>query len=230
MSIYKSADNKICKTPYGDLLSFSKDSDALVLIVNTTNAGTTTTKQFYLPVYGSNIRILTDEQDLVVNSPITLEWTTGGIYSIKIYNANYLKFNNEYDKAKLLSIRQWGNMKWTTMNNAFNGCSNFNISAIDAPDLSICTDMSFTFSNCNKINSNINNWNVSNIVLFTDFMLGVTMSTANYDALLVAWNGLDLANNLTVNFGSSKYTTVGQAAKNQIISDDGWTFIDGGLA
>jgi outer membrane autotransporter protein len=65
----------------------------------------------------------------------------------------------------------------------------------------------------------------------TDIFYGVTLSTPNYDALLIGWDALELQNNVTFNGGNSKYTTgsVASIARANIISTDSWTFTDGGF-
>jgi hypothetical protein len=50
-------------------------------------------------------------------------------------------FGGAGDRLKLLDISQWGNIAWTSMANAFQGCSNLTISAVDAPNLSGVTNM-----------------------------------------------------------------------------------------
>jgi hypothetical protein len=61
-------------------------------------------------------------------------------------------------------------------------------------------------------------------------MSGVTLSTVNYDALLIAWDAQGaMSYSGTVNFGSSKYTAGGaaEAARTSLISKWGG-IIDGG--
>lgn len=69
------------------------------------------------------------------------------------------------DKNRLLDVKQWGTTVWTSMNNAFSGCGNLDISAVDLPDLSRVTDFSFMFYKCSSLNgpANIGSWNVSNV-------------------------------------------------------------------
>jgi len=72
-------------------------------------------------------------------------------------------FNNEGDKDKIISIEQWGNIPWETMERAFNGCVNLQCNASDAPDLSRVTNMSFMFAYAIYFNSDISNWNIANV-------------------------------------------------------------------
>jgi len=56
------------------------------------------------------------------------------------------------------------------------------------------------------------------------------MSTANYDALLIAWEQLSLQNNVTFGAGNIKYSSGAPAnARQSIINDYSWTFNDGGV-
>jgi hypothetical protein len=63
----------------------------------------------------------------------------------------------------------------------------------------------------------------------TDMFKNATLSTANYDALLIGWDALELSNNVTFHGGNSKYCS-GANARANIIATDNWTFtLDGGL-
>ena len=91
-------------------------------------------------------------------------YAIAGSYTVEItgdFPAIY--FNNSGDKDKIKNIEQWGNIKWESMRKAFAYCSNLNSTAIDTPDLSRVTDMSFMFDNCNVYNAPMNDWDVSNV-------------------------------------------------------------------
>ena len=66
-------------------------------------------------------------------------------------------------KEKLLSVDQWGNIAWESMNSAFRGASNLMIKAIDNPNLSHVTDMTHMFSYAYAFNQDIGGWNVSSV-------------------------------------------------------------------
>ena len=65
--------------------------------------------------------------------------------------------------AKLLLIHQWGDIEWSTMENAFWGAVNMEYRATDAPDLSSVTDMSNMFRDATSFDGNISGWNVSSV-------------------------------------------------------------------
>jgi hypothetical protein len=76
----------------------------------------------------------------------------------------------------------------------------------------------------------LDTWDISTVNQMTDFMKATSMTTTEYDKLLVAWNALNPVDGLAVNFGTSKYTTgsPAEAAKSNLISNDLWTITDGG--
>ncbi|MFY0608668.1 MAG: BspA family leucine-rich repeat surface protein [Cyclobacteriaceae bacterium] len=88
----------------------------------------------------------------------------GGVYQIEIsgtFPAIY--FNNTGDKDKIVTIEQWGDIKWASMNSAFRGCSNLEYNAMDSPDLSEVNQMNFMFAKASILNGDLSNWDVSTI-------------------------------------------------------------------
>ncbi len=69
------------------------------------------------------------------------------------------------DFRKILNILQWGDIQWKSMNNAFVRCPNLDVTASDAPDLSMTDDLRRMFSSCTSLigNQAIGDWDVSNI-------------------------------------------------------------------
>ena len=72
--------------------------------------------------------------------------------------------------------------------------------------------------------------NMEAVTSTTNFATGTTLSTATYDAALIAWDAQNLVDSLTWNFGSSTYTGGGaaEAARSSLISTDSLTILDGG--
>jgi len=161
-------------------------------------------------------------------------------------------FNNGGDKEKLLTIEQWGTGKWRSMGNAFSGCSNLVGQAADAPYLWYVKDMSYMFTKACAFNQDIGTWNTASVTnmdaMFAsattfnqdiggwdvaaltsagDMFKNVKLSTQNYDALLIGWDAQTLLNGVTLGGGNSNYC-LGAAAREHMISSDGWKITDGG--
>ncbi len=95
---------------------------------------------------------------------ITHDFGGPGIYKIRIRgDFPRIYYNNEGDKEKLISVDQWGDIQWTSMESAFYGCSNLIMNANDIPDLIGVDNMSFMFANVYNFNSNIDTWDVGNV-------------------------------------------------------------------
>lgn len=131
------------------------------------------------------------------------------------------------------NIGGWDVSSGTNMRGMFIEATSFN-QDIGGWNVSNVTDMGAMFRGATAFDQDLGGWDVSNVTAFEDasaggFLEGATLSPANYDALLIGWEQLDLADGLTFDAGSSQYTTAAQAARQAIIDDDNWTFSDGGL-
>lgn len=113
-----------------------------------------------------------DWGDGTIESNITADvnhtYSTAGTYTVSITGTfPRIYFNNGADgqsPTKIRSIEQWGDIQWTSMQGAFYGCSNMQLNATDAPDLSSVTSLRDFFRDASSINpSSLNNWDVSTI-------------------------------------------------------------------
>ncbi|OIQ21102.1 MAG: hypothetical protein BM557_04930 [Flavobacterium sp. MedPE-SWcel] len=100
---------------------------------------------------------------------ISHTYSNYGVYTVTISGTfSRISFgmnNTDHSNSRqLLTVEQWGDTEWTSMEDAFNGCENLTISATDSPDLSQVTSMSKMFQACYDLNSPLNNWDVSNVV------------------------------------------------------------------
>lgn len=107
------------------------------------------------------------------NPAVTHTYAAPGIYDIKFKGAMPLfQFFNSGDKLKIVDVKQWGTNIWWSMELMFNGCENLQMSATDAPNLSVATNMIGVFSGALTFNGSIGNWDTSNITsmvsLFAD--------------------------------------------------------------
>lgn len=72
---------------------------------------------------------------------------------------------NGSEDNKILSIEQWGSIKWKNMSGAFKNCSDLKINATDIPDFSDVNDTSFMFYGASKkcFPSSMPQWDMSNV-------------------------------------------------------------------
>ena len=86
--------------------------------------------------------------------------------------------------SKLISIDQWGDIEWTSMENMFKGASNMEYRATDAPDLSGVTTTASMFGGASSFDGDISSWNVSPV---TD-MNSMFSDAAAFDQSLNGWD------------------------------------------
>jgi len=184
-------------------------------------------------------------QELIYNA-VTHQWDTS-----EVTNMGFLFYGTDFNG----DISNWETGLVEIMSSLFSGNSSFNMD-ISGWDTSSATNMSFMFTGASSFNQDISGWSTSNVATFqnmftnatafnqdlsswdvenvtnmTNVFNGVTLSTKNYDAILIAWDAQTLQNGVTFHGGNSKYySPAAQAARANMIASDSWTFTaDGGL-
>ena len=121
----------------------------------------------------------------------------------------------------------------TDMNSMFAGCSSLTSLDLTSFDTSSCTDMNSMFVFCSSLTSDpgIVGFNVESLTTAASmcFIANSMLSTAEYNAILVAWEAQAVQNNVNVHFGDATYSGAGATARAALIAD-GWTVSDGGEA
>ncbi len=145
-------------------------------------------------------------------------WDTSNVTDMANMFANAYVFNAD--------IGNWNTSNVTSMLGMFGSAYAFNRD-ISGWDTSKVTNMNFMFWSANSFDQNLGAWNVTSLTTADEMLTGVTLSTANYDALLIGWNAQTLQSNVTFDGGDSQYCT-GAAARNNMTSSDNWTITDGG--
>ena len=179
-----------------------------VITVKTDNAGTSSSTQFTIPTfltetYNYNVDCNNDGTDEATaqSGDYTCSYAAAGTYTVRIKDNSgagsgfpRIFFANGGDKAKLLTIEQWGKGKWTSMNYAFAGCSNLAGQASDSPDLSGVTDLSYMFQSASLFNQDISAWNTASVTNMRSMFAGAT--TFNQD--IGAWDTSHVTNMMSM--------------------------------
>ena len=83
------------------------------------------------------------------------------------------------------------------------------------------------FGRATAFNQDLSEWDVSKVTDMDDMFSGVTLSIANYDALLIGWSALPtLQRDVEFGGGYSKYCN--ESARNILVNTYNWGITDGG--
>jgi len=89
--------------------------------------------------------------------------------------------------------------------------------------------MSSMFNGATSFDQNISSWDITSVTDMTSMFVSVTLSTANYSAILIGWEGQSVQDDVTFHGGSSKYSAGAAAtARQALIDDHNWSIDDGG--
>jgi len=121
--------------------------------------------------------------DSNITTDITHTYATPGTYTVKI-SGDFPSFRVGFERDKLLSVEQWGDINWKSMSYSFFEAPKMVLNATDSPKLSLVTDMKYMFSGAKQFNSNINNWDVSSV----KDMVSMFSNAILFDQPLDNWN------------------------------------------
>src|SRR6056297_832498 len=116
---------------------------------------------------------------------LTITFPSAGTYRVEIsgdFPRIYL--NSEGDKEKILTIEQWGDVEWASMEKAFEGAIHLVYNASDAPNLTGVTNMGSMFARASAFNGNLNSWDVSSVTN----MNSVFQDATSFDTDLNNWD------------------------------------------
>ncbi|MBK6265418.1 BspA family leucine-rich repeat surface protein [Marivirga sp. S37H4] len=156
-----------------DLQQFTISINDVVEVVQqpfiTTWQTTTPSETITIPTTGIGYNYTVDWGDGTVENGFTgnaiHEYATAGTYTVSISgDFPRIYFANAGDKAKIMTIEQWGDIAWANMAHAFSGCNNLTYNATDQPDLSAVEYMSGMFKGALSFNGAIGDWDVSNVI------------------------------------------------------------------
>ena len=158
----------------------------------------------------------------VFNQPIAWSSNTSNITNMQATFRNATAFNQD--------ITGWDVSSVTTFGNMFLLANNFNQNiGLWTLNSTLAINMQ-SMLRASAFDQDLSGWNMIKVNNLISFMLGVGISTANYDATLIGWDSQVLTSTVTADFGTSTYTLGGggETARTNIISGDSWTITDGG--
>lgn len=194
--------------------SFSSWGQQDFIATFNTEAGDSQNNTIVLPVYDGtyNVEIDVDGDGVYEHTDAsskslvnlvglqTITFSTPGVYQVRIYPGSYnygkqlrMAFDDTDSAQKLIRIDHWGtNINWTSMRNAFNGCTNLSIAASAGdPNLSGVTDMAFMFANATSLHEeDLSRWNVSNVTN----MRGTFLNARSFNGNISTWNVANVTN------------------------------------
>lgn len=175
-------------------------------------------------------------------------WNVTGVTYLEFFFLSCSAFNqpcNSWNVSSCISMRSmfqstpfnqplnnWDTSACLSMDRMFAVASSFNqdISMWDVSSVQVMTSM---FQSATAFNQDISAWDVSALTVATNFMFGKTAAnySASYlDAIYNTWSTLSLQPNVTIGFGSIKYTAAGSAGRLVLTSaPNNWTITDGGI-
>ena len=154
----------------------------------TTWRTTSTDESITLPIVGSGMTVnWGDGNTTAAPGSVNHTYNAAGNYTIQI-TGGLTRFNLDggADASNLVSLDQWGNASWTTMEDAFYGASNMAYNATDVPDLSGVTDTSYMFRDATSFNGNLSGWDVSAVTDMDNMFKGAT----SFNGDLSGWRRL----------------------------------------
>ncbi|PWN63873.1 BspA family leucine-rich repeat surface protein [Chryseobacterium viscerum] len=127
---------------------------------NGTMSNVTSTKEFII-----NLGTPLNPQSSQASYKIKISNGNGSFDQVRFFDNTIVPAYNAADRTKITQIAQWGNIKWKSFDNAFVFCNFMDVTATDAPDLSMATSMRQMFYICSALvgNPSFNTWDTSTI-------------------------------------------------------------------
>jgi surface protein len=159
---------------------------------------------------------------LIEGTPELSSWDVSNVTTMNSMFYWAREFNSD--------ISNWNVSNVQDMQTMFLGASIFN-QDISGWDTSSVIAMDRMFAGAEAFDQDLSSWDIRNVQSMDGMFSNATLSTANYDALLIGWEAQDVQNNVVFDGGYSKYSAgVAAEARQRLIDEHGWVITDGGQA
>ena len=211
-----------------------------IIEVKTDNTGVSNNNQFQITGAEGDYDVVAKQNDTQVatfndlSGQQTITLPSSGIYDLEVFpkasnGFSRIRFAGSGDILKMLDIKQWGDVAWSSFESAFWGCSNMLTTATDVPNLSSVTNMSYMFLGASSANPETSNWDVSSVTSMGYMFLYSNLSVENLASIYENWSQLNLQQNVEFGAGNTKYNASGQAGRDILVNTYNWIIEDGGL-
>ena len=154
----------------------------------TTWRTTSADESITLPLVGTDITINWGDGSTTagVSTPVDHTYNTAGDYTVQITGGleRFHLDGLQPNAGRLISIDQWGDTRWTTMDAAFDGATNMVYRATDTPDLGLVSDMSRMFAGAAAFDGDLSSWDVSKVTNMESMFRGAS----SFNQPLNNWN------------------------------------------
>ena len=167
----------------------------------------------------------------------THTYSNSGSYDVQI-SGTFTRFRfgaglSGAERNALTDIKQWGNLTYETMEDAFKSCDGLSVlTATDTPTIASGGKLKNAFAYSNVVTiPNLGSWNVASISDFSNAFIDSVypLDTTTYNSLLIGWATQNLQSNVSLNMGGSQYSSGAAAtARQTLVSTYSWTVADGG--
>ncbi|NRA65353.1 MAG: DUF285 domain-containing protein [Pseudobacteriovorax sp.] len=144
---------------------------------------------------------------------------------------NTTNYQAMFANARLFNqdISNWDVSAGTRFDFMFRNAEVFNQ---DIGDWNVSQSISFErmFDSADDFNQDLGSWDVSQSLNFDNMLRGSDLNTENYNAILIGWSNLQLMPDMSINFGSVRYSGADAInARQSIVANFRWNIIDNGV-
>jgi surface protein len=149
-------------------------------------------------------------------------WNVNNVTSMKDMFWNATSFNQD--------IGNWDVSHVTNMKSMFSNAASFN-QDIGSWNVSNVNNMFYMFGGASSFNQDLGNWDIGNVTDMRYLFRFLTLSTANYNSLLMGWASQEVQSGVALDAGNSKYSSGAAAAARTALTGapNNWTITDGGM-